>query len=63
MRFMAEVFYCSEIDWTRDNRIWVVRQRGQGVLQGETLDHREREEVGRNKNLSDESNNLLVSKP
>ncbi len=31
----------------------VVRQRGQGVVQGETLDYREREEVGRNKNLSD----------
>jgi hypothetical protein len=24
-------------------RIWVVQQRGQGVLQGETLDHRERD--------------------
>ncbi len=32
-------------------------QRGQGVLQGETLDHREREEVERNKQLSDESKN------
>jgi hypothetical protein len=37
----------------KDNRIWVVWQRGQGVVQGETLDYREREEVGRNKNLSD----------
>jgi hypothetical protein len=50
---MAEVFYCLEIDLIRDNRIWVVRQRGQGVVQRETLDYREREEVGRNKNLSD----------
>ncbi len=57
MRVTAEVFYCQEIDWIRDNRIWVVRQRRQGVLQGETLDYREREEVGRNKILSDESKN------
>ncbi len=49
MRVMAEVFYCQEIDWIRDYRIWVVRQRGQGVLQGETLDYSKREEVGRNK--------------
>ncbi len=34
-----------------------IRQRGQGVLQGETLDYRERKEVGKNKNLSDESMN------
>jgi hypothetical protein len=57
MRFMAEVLYCQEIDWIRDNRKWVVRHRGQGVLQGETLDYKEREEVGQNNNLSDESKN------
>ncbi len=31
--------------------------KGQEVLQGETLNYREREEVGRNKNLRDESKN------